>query len=185
MDRAVISRRNFLKVSSGLVAAAAVSPVWARHQSVPEYERSLTFYNLHTGEQLRSTYWVEGEYIATELNSINHLLRDHRNGSQIEIDRSLLDLLHDVRSVTGFADPLHVISGYRSPATNAKLHQNSNGVAKKSLHMQGKAIDIRMPGLSLDKLHTRALSLRAGGVGYYRRSNFIHLDVGRVRNWRG
>ncbi len=185
MDRAVISRRKFLKVSTGLVAAAAVSPTWARQQSLTEYERSLDFYNLHTGETLRSVYWAEGEYIPTELDSINHMLRDHRNGSQIEIDRSLLDLLHDIRAVTGFSNPLHVISGYRSPATNAKLRKNSGGVAKKSLHMQGKAIDIRMPGLSLDQLHSKALSLRAGGVGYYRRSNFIHLDVGRVRNWRG
>ena len=185
MDRALLNRRKFLKASSGLVAAAAVSPVWARQSNITEYERSLSFLNLHTGEKLHTTYWAEGEYLQDELLNINRLLRDHRNGSQIHIDHALLDLLHDIRSVTGTVQPLHVISAYRSPETNAKLRKNSNGVAKKSLHMQGKAIDIRLPDISLDKLHNRALSLRAGGVGYYRRSDFIHLDVGRVRNWRG
>ncbi|MCW8885525.1 MAG: DUF882 domain-containing protein [Motiliproteus sp.] len=185
MDRKVLSRRKFLKATSGILAAAAVSPAWARQHNTSEYERSLAFVNLHTGEKLHSTYWVEGEYQQDELHTINHLLRDHRNGDQIQIDHSLLDLLHDIRAVTGTSQPLHVISAYRSPETNAKLSKNSNGVAKKSLHMQGKAIDIRLPDVSLDKLHKRALSLRAGGVGYYRRSDFIHLDVGRVRNWRG
>ncbi len=185
MDRVSISRRKFLKVSGGLVAAAAVSPAWAKQHQKIEPERCLEFYHLHTGERVRSTYWSEGEYISDELSNINHLLRDHRTDDQIDIDRSLLDLLYDIRSTTGCNAPLHVISGYRSPATNAKLRNSSSGVAKKSLHMQGKAIDIRLPGISLDQLHKQALSLRAGGVGYYRRSDFIHLDVGRVRNWRG
>ncbi|OMH28140.1 hypothetical protein BGP75_22345 [Motiliproteus sp. MSK22-1] len=172
-------------MTSGIAAAAAVSPVWASPSLASEYERSLTLYNLHTGEQTRSTYWVEGEYIDEELDSLSLLLRDHRSDTAIDMDPSLLDLLHDLKSVVGYQKPLHVISGYRSPKTNAMLRTNSNGVAKKSLHMQGKAIDIRLPGVNLDQLHSTALSLQAGGVGYYRRSNFIHLDVGRVRNWRG
>ena len=180
-----MDRRSFLKMTSGIVAVAAVSPVWANQSLESEFERSLDLYNLHTGEQTRSTYWVEGEYISEELDSLSLLLRDHRSDTAIDMDPSLLDLLHDLKSIVGYQEPLHVISGYRSPKTNAMLRTNSNGVAKKSLHMQGKAIDIRLPGINLDQLHSTALSLKAGGVGYYRRSNFIHLDVGRVRNWRG
>ncbi len=185
MAQTDINRRRFLKVSGGLVAAASVSPAWARQLITPQPERSLEMYNLHTGERVRSTYWVQGQYIEDELASINHLLRDHRSNGSIAIDRSLLDLLHDLKSAMNFRQPVHIISGYRSPETNAMLSQRSGGVARKSLHMQGKAIDIRLPGVQLEQLHDQALALKAGGVGYYRRSQFVHLDVGRVRNWRG
>ena len=111
------------------------------------------------------------------------MLRDHRSDELTAMDPSLLDLLYNLQQKTQGHGPFHVISGYRSPSTNNKLRKNSKGVAKKSLHMQGRAIDIRLPGSELKTLQHAALSLQAGGVGYYPKSNFIHLDTGRVRFW--
>lgn len=181
------SRRHFLKLASGLTATALASPLWASAapQLAQAQERSLAFYNLHTGEELTTTYWAEGQYLGDELSDINYLLRDHRTDTHTEMDANLLDLLHDLQQLTGSRQPFHVISGYRSPKTNAALARQSSGVAKKSYHMRGMAIDIRLPGVDLEQLHKHALAMRGGGVGYYRRSDFIHVDVGRVRSWRG
>lgn len=163
------------------------SPLWASAapRLAQAQERSLAFYNLHTGEKLSRTYWAEGQYLRDELSDINYLLRDHRTDTQTEMDANLLDLLHDLQQLTGTREPFHVISGYRSPKTNAALASQSSGVAKKSYHMRGMAIDIRLPGVDLEQLHKHALAMRSGGVGYYRRSDFIHVDVGRVRSWHG
>jgi uncharacterized protein YcbK (DUF882 family) len=182
----MIKRRDFLKFAFsrcalGAAALGASPLVFANIKTT--HERQLTFYHLHTGEKLSTTYWADGGYIARELESVNHLLRDHRSGEIQLIDIKLLDLLYVLQQHVGQAGAYHIISGYRSPATNAKLHEHSNGVAKKSYHMQGKAIDIRLPGVDLQQLRQAALSLNIGGVGYYPKSGFVHLDTGRPRFW--
>lgn len=177
----MISRRNFLKAASGTAAMVLAPTVLAK--PVAQGERVLRFHNLHTGENIKATYWAEGQYIAEELAAIDHLLRDHRVNEMIKMDRHLYDLLYTLQQQVSSHKSYHVISGYRSPATNAKLRHNSSGVAKRSLHMQGKAIDIRLPGVELKHLRQAALSLKAGGVGYYPKSNFIHVDTGRPRFW--
>jgi len=177
-----LNRRKFLKL--GMLAAALPLPAFAsRGPSVAE--RRLSFDNLHTGEKLDLPYWIEGDYVPETLAEINHVLRDHRTGQVAAIDTGLLDLLHRVNAALGTSQPFQVISGYRSPASNQMLSSNSSGVAKRSLHMEGKAIDIRLPGIQLADLHRTGLMLRSGGVGYYPGSNFVHLDVGRVRTWGG
>jgi uncharacterized protein YcbK (DUF882 family) len=176
-----ISRRNFLKL--GMLAALPGSALAKANPLTGE--RRLQFHNLHTGEMANLAYWEQGAYVPESLAEINHILRDYRNDEVAAIDSSLLDLLHRVNSVVGTSAPFEIISGYRSPATNQMLRKNSNGVAKHSLHMEGKAIDIRIPGIALADLHRTALKLQGGGVGYYPGSNFVHMDVGRVRTWRG
>ena len=184
-DKTNTSRRRFLQIgacaASSLILprAFAGSPV----HSVDFPERKLSLLNLHTGESLSATYWVEGEYQNSELTAINHLLRDHRTGDIHTIDKTLLDLLNTLQQTLGSNQPFQIISGYRSAKTNASLNKKSNGVAKKSLHMQGKAIDIRLPGCQLKDLHKAAIECQAGGVGYYQKSNFIHIDTGRIRRW--
>jgi uncharacterized protein YcbK (DUF882 family) len=154
-------------------------------QARPRGERVLTFENLHTGETLKTVYWANGSYVQGNLADINHILRDHRTDAVKAIDPRLLDLLHELKLTVDSRKPFAIISGYRSPKTNAKLRANSRGVAKRSMHLEGKAIDIRIPGYNLSHLRQAALSLRGGGVGYYPKSGFIHLDTGRVRTWGG
>jgi len=146
-------------------------------------ERTLSLYNLHTGESLKTAYWVEGEYLTEALKEINNILRDHRTQEIRPIDPGLLDLLHSLHSTVESKEMLHIISGYRSPATNTHLRENSTGIAKNSLHLEGKAADIRLPGYDLAALRRIAVALKGGGVGYYPGSDFIHMDVGRVRYW--
>jgi uncharacterized protein YcbK (DUF882 family) len=185
-------RRDFLKCGLafgvGLAGASAGSPL-AAHPEVggrsDNAARRLAFANLHTGETFDGAYWERGSYLPDALAALNHLLRDFRTGEVHVIDTGLLDLLVAVNDQTGVRAPYHVISGYRSPATNAMLHAESGQVASKSLHMEGKAIDIRVPGMDLAYLRDAALGLRVGGVGYYPDSNFVHVDVGRVRSWAG
>jgi len=182
----MIKRRDFLKFAFTHctlgAAALGASPLLFAKANSPA-ERQLAFYHLHTGEKLSTTYWADGDYITQELQSLNHLLRDHRSGEIQSIDTNLLDLLYVLHQQVDKAGAYHIISGYRSPKTNAKLRQQSNGVAKKSLHMQGKAIDVRLPGVELKHLRKVALNLRVGGVGYYPKSDFVHLDTGRHRFW--
>lgn len=175
------SRRRFLQVGFGASASLAMPNAFANLLTQPE--RKLSLLNLHTGESLNATYWAEGQYQKSELHAINRVLRDHRTGDIHTMDSSLIDLLNILHHQMNGKQPFHVISGYRSPKTNAALHQNSSGVAKKSLHMQGKAIDIRLPGRKLYDLRKAALDLQLGGVGYYSKSDFVHVDTGRVRHW--
>jgi uncharacterized protein YcbK (DUF882 family) len=175
------SRRKFLRACLGSAAAVAASPLWASVHREPE--RTLSFSNLHTGEKVHATFWAKGRYIREELKAVNHVLRDHRSGDVHPMDPKLLDVLYLLQQSVAVKGSFHIISGYRSPATNQKLSAKSSGVAKKSLHMQGKAIDIRLPGCRLKHLRDAALALKAGGVGYYPESNFIHVDTGRVRRW--
>jgi uncharacterized protein YcbK (DUF882 family) len=128
-------------------------------------------------------YWQKGEYLPSSLAEIQRVLRDHRTGDEHEIHSELLDLLCDLRLRLDTREPFQIISGFRSPATNAMLHAKSDGVATRSLHLDGKAVDIRIPGRALSLLRKTALSMKAGGVGYYPGSNFVHVDIGRVRSW--
>ena len=176
-----ILRRRFIKLGI-LAAAASVAPGMARG-TTKQTERHLAFHSTHTGENLDVVYRIGDDYIPESLAQINRILRDHRDNQVHPMDAGLLDYLY-VLSVTLQTDAaFHVISGFRSSMTNAVLAAQSEGVARHSLHMEGKAIDIRLPGLALGTLHRAAVSLGLGGVGYYPRSGFVHVDVGRVRYW--
>ena len=179
-----LNRRGVLKLG-GLALGAALMPrlALANQGSSATAERSLSLYNNHTREHLDTIYWVEGEYVPEALADINHLLRDHRTDQVAAMDPELLDLLHALGRKIDARQPFHVISGYRSPKTNARLRKRSKKVAKRSQHMYGKAVDLYLPGHKLADLRRAALSLRRGGVGYYPRSNFIHVDTARVRFW--
>ena len=177
-DQPSPSRREFLKCAGAVLAIAPVA-AWAQGAEC----RSLCFVHTHTGETLSCVYYQEGGYDLETLARVNHFLRDFRTDEVRAIDPRVLDILFAVRSRAGREDPFHVISGYRSPATNAYLRNHSSGVAKHSLHMEGRAIDVRLPGLPTRQLRDLGLALRRGGVGYYPASDFVHLDTGRVRFW--
>lgn len=145
--------------------------------------KTLSFEHTHTGDKLKLTYFERGNYIKDALQEINYLLRDFRTDDIHPIDTALLDQLFDLKQTLGLNKPFHIISGYRSPFTNAQLHKHSNGVAEHSFHMQGMAIDIRVEGVSSKTIRNAALTMAQGGVGYYPRSNFVHLDSGRFRTW--
>lgn len=184
MNRRKIDRRAFLKLGA-LATVAGFSPVSAfgaiNRFALPV--RSLSLYNTHTGEALDTDYCVRGRYFPEALQRIDHILRDHRTGEVVSIDPGVLDFLHAISRKLGTRGPFHIISGYRSPATNVKLHARSKNVATNSLHVRGKAVDIRLPGVHLRSLRRVALDLSRGGVGYYPKSDFVHVDVGRVRFW--
>ena len=149
----------------------------------PAGARKLIFYNLHTHERLEVVYKKEDQYILPAIEEINYILRDHRTDEVHSIDPNLLDFLYDVLHEVDYHGDIHVVSGYRSPETNKKLREKHPGISAKSLHMQGKALDFRLPGVDTRKLRDKALSLKRGGVGYYERVDFIQIDTGRVRFW--
>ena len=182
-----MNRRGFLGYGA-LATAAALVPgrVQAATNSAKRRERVLSFFHTHTGERLKTAYCCDGVYQPEELARINHLLRDFRQDEVKPIDPQLLDLLYELGGTLETDRPFHVISGYRSPKTNALLRERGGshtGVATKSLHMVGKAIDLRVPGVKLDDVRAAAKSLKLGGVGFYPSSNFVHVDTGRVRYW--
>lgn len=175
------SRRRLLS-RAVLAAAAPAAPLTVF--GAPAGERSLALRHTHTHEHIGLVYAVGPRYLGEALGSLNHFLRDHYTGDVGLIDPPLFDLLHRVQGLLGHREPFEVISGYRSPATNARLRQTrGGGVATHSLHMEGRAIDVRLPGVPLAELRDAALSLKAGGVGYYPREQFVHVDTGRVRRW--
>ena len=146
-------------------------------------ERKLSFYNTHTQEHIEVIYKKRDEYKPQALEKINHILRDHRANKAHPIDPALLDFLYDLLTKLEYHGQVHIISGYRSPETNKKLRKKSSGVAAGSLHMQGKALDFRLPGVDTKDLRDTALSMKRGGVGYYKKLDFIQIDTGRVRFW--
>ncbi len=146
-------------------------------------ERALSFDNLHTGERLRTVYWCDGHYLPAGQKEIDWVLRDFRANQVHPIDPAVLDLLHALQNRLECRGPFEIISGYRTAKTNAMLAASTEGVARHSLHMSGMAVDIRLARVPLMTLHRAAVSLRAGGVGLYRASDFVHVDVGRVRYW--
>jgi uncharacterized protein YcbK (DUF882 family) len=180
-----LTRRQILKAGAlGALVCIAPSQAWARFSLTGVQERSLSLLNTHTGERLKEVvYWEKGDYILDALENLNHVLRDHRTNQVHPIDPMTLDLMAAISRKVDAKQPFEIISGYRSPQTNRALSSNSRGVAKNSYHMQGKAVDLRLPGVSLKTVRKAALDLRMGGVGYYPKSGFVHIDSGRVRSW--
>ena len=183
-DRRHVNRRQLIKLGAiATIAGLVRHPLLASASQMILPSREISLFNIHTGEKLSREYCAEGEYHEDALQEIDYLLRDFRTGEVKAIDPRLLNLMHAITSKIKPGSQIHIISGYRSPATNLSLTQKSGGVAKHSLHMDGKAVDIRIPGCDLSQLRRVALAMRVGGVGYYAESNFVHVDTGRVRFW--
>ncbi len=176
------TRRGFLQLGVTALTCMAARPALAALPRVKGV-KALAFHNLHTDERLRVTYWQDGKYSPAAHERINHILRDHYSGGVRNMDIRLMDLLYDLQRRLGNDSPLEIISGYRSPRTNLRLASSTSGVASRSYHTRGMAIDIRLPGTPLPRLHTAALAMRRGGVGYYPNSQFVHVDVGPLRKW--
>ncbi|HMN22242.1 MAG TPA: DUF882 domain-containing protein [Ottowia sp.] len=177
-------RRVFLGRSLGM-AGLLLPAAGGALASVPAARaRRLSFNHLHTHERTALVYAVGNDFVPTALDQLNHFLRDHYSGEVGQMDPELYNLLHRVRRELESTRAFEVISGYRSPHTNERLRTTrGGGVARRSLHMDGKAIDVRLPGVALSDLRDAARSLKAGGVGFYPRENFVHIDTGRVRTW--
>lgn len=175
-----VSRRSLL--AGGLAAGVgAMATPFSALANAPV--RKLAVLNLHTGERLQAAYWEAGAYLPDALAAFDRVLRDHRTGEVHAMEPQLLDLTAALLKRLEMQETVQIISGYRSPRSNAALHAASNGVATKSLHMQGKALDIRISGVPLSRLRDVAWSMQGGGVGYYPASDFVHVDVGRIRRW--
>jgi len=184
----MLPRRRFLRSALLLAPLATLPGIWpgvvqAAMSPAAKGPRRLAFYHTHTSETLDIVYSENGGYVPEALAEIHHLFRDFRTGDTHPIDPALLDLLHDVKQATGSTRRFEIISAYRSPATNHMLASRSNGVADRSLHLQGQAIDVRLAGVRTADLHRAALQRAGGGVGYYPESDFVHIDTGRVRRW--
>lgn len=174
-----LGRRRFLALGLGTAGAMLAGKAFGASG-----KRKIHLLNVHTGDEFNGVYWADGLYVPEALAAVNSLMRDHRTGEWCTMDPGLLDTLFSLGQCIGTSCTYHIISGYRSPSTNALLQRKGYGVAKNSLHMEGKAADIHLSGIPLKKLHRLALRLRAGGVGYYPKSNFLHIDTGPVRHWR-
>lgn len=190
----MIHRRRLIQWGIGAGAAVAVpgaalasghTPHGRRHLHPKAPPRVVNFKNLHTDEALEAVYWEKGAYVPDALVAVNKVLRDFRTGEVHVIEPRLLDILSDLHHVSGSRAPFQVLSGYRSPATNAALREQSAEVAKRSLHMDGKAIDLYLEDVELARLREAALDLSRGGVGFYPTTGFVHMDVGPVRHWTG
>lgn len=177
-------RRRFLQLlAAGSVAAAGLPEVSLAATKRNFSPRDLAFHNTHTGEKVSLTYFERGQYLTEALQEIDNVFRDHRTGDVHPIDPNLLNVLYKLQETLQVNQPFNIVSGYRSPESNFELHSHSAGVARNSLHMQGKAVDIRIEGVTTRDIRNAAISLRQGGVGYYPGSDFVHLDTGSVRYW--
>ena len=187
----IVTRRDFLRTSSALCLGAILMPEALFSKNIiPStlnltHDRSLQFYNINSRQYLDVTYYKDGAYVHRALEKINKLMSDKRSGKSTIIDTKLLDKLHTLHTFADAKEPIELICGYRSPKTNEKLTHTKRGVAAHSYHTLGKAADIRIGGVPLSHLQEVAHSLNAGGVGYYPRSNFVHIDVGPTRTWHG
>lgn len=177
-----LSRRQFLHTLSVAATSLALYSPW-RDVCADISARSLSFFHTHTGEHLKLTYFSDGLYHAAALDEINHYLRDFRTNEIHPIDSQLLDILYIVQKACNSNGTFEVISGYRSPHTNQSLRAQGRGVAEHSLHVVGRAIDVRLTDVKTPYLKKAAASLKRGGVGYYAKSDFVHIDTGRVRYW--
>ncbi|MFO1129677.1 MAG: DUF882 domain-containing protein [Rhodospirillales bacterium] len=192
-----ISRRHFFAISAAGTAALATAPSWARDpaewnqadfnwgRAKLAVGRSLAFRHTHTDESLNVTYYENGRYLPQALDEINYLFRDFRSDEVKEIDPRLLDTLYAIRLRMETDEPFDILSAYRTPETNAMLRRNGWGAARNSLHIQGMAIDIRLPDRDSRYVARTARDMERGGVGYYPRANFVHVDSGSVRTWMG
>lgn len=187
MKAFVPQRRHLLRHTARLALAGAALPLARPAAALPAdlaRGRSLSFDHTHTGEHLSLVYARGERYLPDALGSLDHFMRDHYSGEVGRMDPQLFDLLHRLRTTLGSDTPFQVISAYRCADTNTRLRNTRDGgVAKRSLHMDGKAIDIRIAGIGLADLRDAALALQLGGVGYYPREQFVHVDTGRVRSW--
>jgi uncharacterized protein YcbK (DUF882 family) len=183
-EEVVLSKRKFLKniAYGALLAIGGSKAAEAKMWNFPSH-KILSFEHTHTGDRLKLTYYEQGRYLKDALAEIDYLLRDFRTGSVHPIDTDLLDQLYDLKLLLGIRKPFYIVSGYRSPYTNARLHRTSRGVSKHSLHMEGRAIDIRVEGMDVRLIRNAAIRMGRGGVGYYPASDFVHLDTGRFRTW--
>ncbi len=172
-----------MKRFSGLFFLIAISLVSAEALKPGEGARHLSFYHTHTKEELSVTYYSNGAYDNEALAELNNFLRDFRTRDVTEMDPAVFDILFDIQKDSGSTGVYQIISGYRSSATNEMLRSSTSGVAKDSQHLLGKAIDVRLTDLDTAKLRDVAISLERGGVGYYRDSDFVHVDTGQVRQW--
>jgi uncharacterized protein YcbK (DUF882 family) len=180
----VISRRVFLGASLAASGALMVPALARAGGNAAPAARRLRLYNTHTSEALDITYFEQGVYHHEALTEIDFLLRDFRANAAVPMARGVIDLMHDLTVALETAGPVHIICGYRSAQTNMLLRRTGGGgVAKHSLHMDGMAIDLRVPGRRLAQVRAAASALGRGGVGYYGRENFVHIDTGRVRHW--
>ncbi len=178
-----ITRRSLVAGGFAAIAALLALPAEARASPAPQGDRRIRLYNIHTGESVAAVYRTPSGYVDSSLRQIDRLLRDFRTGEVHPIDPALIELVDDLHARFDTVQPFHVISGYRSPHTNGVLRANGGGVARNSLHMEGMAIDIALPGRDLGRLYDAARALGRGGVGLYRKSGFIHTDIGRPRAW--
>ena len=165
-------------------AFAAIDEGFAATDEIALKERSLSLFNPRTKESFEGIYYSNGEYVPNALKIINHIMRDTRTGDIKIIDKSLLDLISAISLKLKPKEPFHVISGYRTPKTNNLLRKRGKGAAKNSYHLKGQAVDIRLPGHKTSALRKAAYELKSGGVGYYPKSRFVHIDIGPVRYWR-
>ena len=177
---ALLSRRRLL----GAAVTAAVVGIVEPAPAISYAPRSVSLYNTHTGEWLRTVYWADGHYIREAVRDINWILRDHHNDEIRPMDAGVLDVLGMLREELDTPEPFLVISGYRSPATNMRMYLRGDGVAKHSYHIKGMAVDLRSERRSLTQVRDAALSLQCGGVGYYPHAGFVHVDCGPIRRWR-
>jgi uncharacterized protein YcbK (DUF882 family) len=175
----LLSRRRLLGAA---VAASAVGLVDSA-SAISYAPRSISLYNVHTGEWLRTVYWADGHYIREAVRDINWILRDHHTDEMRPIDAGVLDVLGMMRESLDTPDPFLVVSGYRSPITNTQMYLHREGAAKHSYHIKGMAVDLRSESRSLTQLREAAMSLQCGGVGYYPRADFVHVDCGPIRHW--
>lgn len=184
------NRRDILK--AGLTGALGALPLLllgsvpaqASSMALPRTDAfNITFRSQHTGEMFSGAYRVGGKYLPDAFEQINSVLRDFRTGEIFPVDPRVIDILYMTHRKSGAGEPFEILSGYRSPRTNDMLRRNSEGVAQHSLHLTGQAVDVRLPGYSTKKLSRVAINIRAGGVGYYADSNFVHVDTGKVRTW--
>jgi uncharacterized protein YcbK (DUF882 family) len=179
----LLTRRSIIKAGMAL-AACSTLPSFAYASLQTEKVRSLHLYNIHTGEALKTVYWEDGVYITDSLKDIDYILRDHRTNDMKSMEPRLLDVIAHLHKRMESHKPFEVISGYRSPRTNRMLYEHSRGgVNPNSLHMYGRAIDIRLHDRSLKALRNTAIAMRQGGVGYYPESGFVHIDTGSVKHW--
>lgn len=178
-----VSRRSFLARAAGIAVSASLLPGSRLALAALPAARSLALEHTHTGERLSVVYAIGNHYQPEALRQISRVLRDHYSGEVGSIDPRLFEQLHELKLLLGHDEPFHVISAYRCPATNEALRKRGGGVARHSLHLEGRAIDIRLPGVALTELRDAALAMKTGGVGYYPSSDFVHIDTGRVRSW--
>jgi uncharacterized protein YcbK (DUF882 family) len=180
----ILSRRSLLHLSGAAIASTVLAPLPALAAIASRPERSLQLHLAHTGETYTGTYWAEGFYIPEAVRRISELMRDQHTDQVRPMDPHLLDLLHALQHQPGIRQPIEVVCGYRSAATNALLREEGErGVAKHSYHITGQAVDVRLKDGNLRQLYNAARALGVGGVGYYGRAHFVHVDVGEVRHW--